>query len=448
MKTIIIKILLFFVSVFHLSVAQNQMIELKGRVINKKTQQAIEDVLIISNNDILGFTDQHGNFNLKFNGDIGDNVTFSHFTYTSLNFKIQNPKEDLVIEMLESSIELDEIVIGENEQNYDSKQFVKAIKKSFATNIRKEPYWADANLKQITLLNDTLPAYLEIDSKIFMLGNDPDVWNFPIMIPIESRRTKENFLKFDKNNNIIEIGQSKPYTHLGLFQIYDLLFLSYRFFEIEHPLNNRKVNFEYSFEGHTYIENKKYYIINYKSKKGSTKIKGFDFHFIRGQMFIHTEDLSLKKVTYLSTRGSLTNSNITNIFTIHYTTINKIVYPQKIHYKLGVNWNEPANKNLIASEGILNFSNIKENSVENYRKTISGNRWLFMFDENYNQYNTAYWTEKLPKEPKLQTVINEIFGEFPGTKFNEGSSQKLLINADYKDVENEILKALEQTGID
>lgn len=427
-----IKFFIYFFVFFNIVYGQSDIKRIKGLIKDKVSNEPISDVLLIFNNELIGFTDSDGEFNIIYDFKESDKILIKHLCYSSIYHQLT--QENFQFINLSPSVNaLKEVFLGIDKE---ANNIIAKSSKKFKKNYRKDPYWSKSNLKQVLTYNDSLPSYLEGDFITLMLGNDRNVWNLPILVPLEVRRTKEEFntalSKSDKDKN------TQFYSNMGINYSSDAFLTSYRFFEFSHPLLRK--NYFYTLEGTTIINGINCYIINYSSKKEKNNIKGRDFYSIQGQIVLEKENLSLKKITSLHRRSTHSKSNgVDNIFTITYKEIDGIIYPKTISYSIGIDYSQIK----IAVEGILNFERIYTPKIDNYRNSISSNRYLFHYSDIYNIYNENYWKKKT----NIKSYFEDKYfnGNIDTIDFINGSLQKIkakLLYPGTTDNELKILKLL------
>ncbi|WP_411766532.1 carboxypeptidase-like regulatory domain-containing protein [Winogradskyella sp. A3E31] len=409
------------------SVIFSQNIKITGIVFNEQSKKPISDVLIIVDNEILTFTDLEGKYFLELPNQLEKEIIFSHISYQTKSYNLDDLIITTQIALFSKNNELDEVVISGKKRT--KKEILKSAITNYKNQVRKEPYWSSVNLKQVTKLNDSLPSYIEVDGNLFSLGDDRNVWNLPILIPKQSRRTKENFLESSKNNTSLKVD-NKPYINYGLEIFNSSFLLNYRFFEIGHPLSkNGNSLYKFTLGNTIELNNEECYIINYEAKKPNVKIKGRIFYSIRGQIIVTRDNLTLKKMTSLFRRSRSKDGGIDVILTIDYSQIEKLIYPKDILYKV-MFFN-------FESKGVLHFNNIDITPRENYRNSISSNRFLFQYSQVYNNYSSSYWKNKPVMDDFIDTELKNLFKEKNlNDLFIIGNNQKIKVNT--KDLNTEL----------
>ena len=428
----------FFCVIFLITISltgQNKFIDFEGFIHDESTNQPISDVLIIQNNGLIGFSDKDGRFNLRVDISISNSVTLKHFSYKQITHKINESKNNKIILSPLVNV-LDEVLIGFDNEAED---IISKVHKKFKNTYRKDPYWASSNLKQVVTLNDSLPGYIEGNYNIFMVGDDKDVWNLPILIPLETKRTKEKFTEAFGTKE--QKKQTKFYNNLGLNLISDGFLTSYRFFEFAHPLLRKgKRNYSFSLDDTIIIDGIEHYVISYKSLKEVNNIKGRKFRDMRGEIVLEKKSLTLKSISSLHRRSTYKNSpGVDNIFTINYQTIDGLVYVKTISYNIK---NKTSNIALNI-EGIININKVNTKPVENYRRTISPNRYLFHSSDIYNSYNSNLWLNNVSKPNFLE--LKYFGGKIKNEAFIRGANQKINPKELYpgtKESENKLLELM------
>ena len=408
-----IRLFIILLTISTLASSQTEIKRLKGQVIDEVSKEPIIDALLIYKNSLVGFTDIDGNYNITIKAPVDDFLTIKHFSFETKKIKVEDIKDN-IITLISNVNELEEVLIGfDDEANEIIKKASKLLKKNF----RKDPYWSKSNLKQVIKINDTLPSYLEGDYSLFMVGADKDVWNTPILVPENTRRTKEYYGEAfgDKKRT-----KSLFFNSLNVNYITDFLLTSYRFFEFSNPLLRKgKRNYVFSLDDTILIDDEYYYVIGYKSLKEFNNIKERDFYDIQGEILLSKKTLSLKRITSLHKRSlGKTKGGVDNIFTIDYSEIGSEIFPKSISYNIKMT----TEKASVETEGILSLNNIKIEVVENLRNTISPNRYLFHSSEIYNNYDINYWNDY--KTPNF--LETKYFGEkIEDNLFIEGANQKI-----------------------
>ncbi|EPR69902.1 hypothetical protein ADIWIN_3974 [Winogradskyella psychrotolerans RS-3] len=214
----------------------SQNIKITGIVIDEYSKEPISDVLIIVDNEILTYTDFEGKYIIELSSQMEKDIVFSHISYQTKSHNLISLLDNSKIYLLGKNNQLDEVVISVSKM--PTKEILELSRKNYKNQIRNEPYWSSVNLKQVSKLKDSVPSYLEVDGNLFALGDDRDVWNWPILVPQESRRTKENFYESNKGTTTLKDGNI-PYSHFGLEIFNSSFLLNYRFFENGHPLSKR-----------------------------------------------------------------------------------------------------------------------------------------------------------------------------------------------------------------
>ncbi|EPR69901.1 hypothetical protein ADIWIN_3973 [Winogradskyella psychrotolerans RS-3] len=80
---------------------------------------------------------------------------------------------------------------------------------------------------------------------------------------------------------------------------------------------------------------------------------------------------------------------------------------------------------VIESKGFLNFNNIYTTPRENYRNSVSSNRYLFQHSKVYNSYNSSYWTNKTLTDSFLAKELKSLFKDIDSNDlFMNGNKQK------------------------
>lgn len=413
---------------------QEKSYEFSGKVVDANTNKPISDVIVLLNNNQVGYTNKEGKFKCSFLAKEKDSINFYHTFYDYKTVSLSDLTTGIV-KLKEKTIELDEVVIGGIGKNTDElrREFYKDIRKKFKKGIRETPYWSSVNFKQITSINDTLPAYLEVDGDILMYGsNYTSVWDSPILIPKKSRRTVENFMTYD-GKFFNDKNKDTVHHHYAItYLCYDVL-IDYHFFERTHPLLTKGLNYyDFTIENTIEIDDKEHYVIGFSSKKEKTKIIGRKFYNIQGQLIIDKEKSTLRKVT-----AFYRNQATTSIFTVDYQEIEELLYPKTISYNLSFT----TNKNKIIRKGQFNFSQINTEELEKPRNIVTGNRFLFTNSKIYNDFDSDYWKNKPLFTESLGYEINEIFdGKSSENLFIEGANQKISTISKYSEEENKILK--------
>ncbi|QNK77127.1 carboxypeptidase-like regulatory domain-containing protein [Winogradskyella sp. PAMC22761] len=423
-----IKLFIILLTISTYASSQTEIKRLKGQVIDEVSKEPITDALLIYKNSLVGFTDIDGNYNITIKAPVDDFLTIKHFSFETKKIKVEDIKDN-IITLISNVNELEEVLIGfDDEANEIIKKASKLLKKNF----RNAPYWSKANLKQVIKINDTLPSYLEGDYSLFMVGADKDVWNMPILVPENTRRTKEYYGEAfgDKKR-----AKSPFFYSQNVNYITDFFLTSYRFSEFNNPLL-RKRNYAFSLDDTILIDGESYYVISYKSLKEFNNIKERDFYDIQGEILLSKKTLSLKRITSLHKRSlGKTKGGVDNIFTIDYSEIGSEIFPKSISYNIKMT----TEKASVETEGILSLNNIKTEVVENLRNTISPNRYLFHSSEIYNNYDIKHWNDyKTPNFLETKYFGKKIESKeflkgslqimspkdlYPGTKENE---QKIL----------------------
>jgi len=420
-----IRLFFLFVSIHFIVVCQNQSKRFTGVVIDALTNEPISNVLFSHNGSVIGYSDLDGKFDFYYNSK--EKVFIRHISYLPIYYELISSRFD-TIEIKPNSIILDEIVIGGDKR---ANALIKNSINEFKNTQRKKPYWSATNLKQVFTINDSLPSYLEGDYTTLMIAKDRDVWNVPLLVPTQTRRTKEKH----KENNEYFLSNNVDFIYYFL--------QSYRFFEFTHPLLKKNKNkFSFRLVDSTNFKNEKHYIINYKAIKDQNSFKGRYFLDLQGQIIIDSVGTLLKitsshnRKTYLNTDGIYYNLSVS------YTKIKGAIYPEEIAYNFDVTNNKKVSK----VEGIFSFTNIDTNPVENYRNTISPNRYLFHSSEKYNVYNKSYWNNQSKHKEYFE---KKYFGrELNDKDFMEGSNQRINPKKLYhktKQHEEEILQVLPKT---
>jgi hypothetical protein len=429
-KILIFTLLLLSISVY----TQKEEYKFSGMVLELKTNKPITDVILLLNNNQVGYTNEKGQYSCKLFANENDTIVFYHSAYFHKKVLISQLNTE-TIKLTEKTILLEEIEIGIKRENIKEvkRKLHRSFQKNFRKVVKKTPYWSKINLKQVTVINDTLPAYLEIDGDLLMYGNSyTNVWDSPILIPKKSRRTVENFIKHD-GLFFNDLRKAKVHNHYAITNLCYEDLIAYQFFEVSHPLISKGLNlYNFTFEKTINIKGQEYYVLSFTSKKEKTKIKGRNFYGIRGQLIINKENLILKKITaYYRMEG------IKTIFTAEYQLVNKALYPKSISYNLSF----ILNKNKIVRKGLFSFKEINPKELDNPRNIITGNRFLFSNSEIYNNYEAKYWGNRSLLTSNLGYEIKEIFrGKISDTLFSQGASQKISTTSKYVTEENKILK--------
>ncbi|WP_055437581.1 hypothetical protein [Lacinutrix algicola] len=420
----------------YFSFAQTQI-----NLIDMDSNNKIPDVLIISKNKIIGYSNNNGEFIIKTEANISKTITFNHLDYDSKTVDYTDLKENNVIKLKLKPTELEEIFLTASKA-LSKEEIIKKAVKAFKNNIRKDPYWSQANLKQFTKLNDSLPAYIEVDGDMLLLGKNNNVWKHPILVPKQIRRTKENYLS--KPN-------PKKYNHYGMYLFSDNFISIFRFFEVRHPLS-KKGNKLYNFnlEGKTEIDNKEYYVISYYSKKTNISISSTNFHSINGQIIIEKDNFNIVKATSLFRRSQEKKPKLglDVIYDIDYTNIEDLIYYHTISYDL-LYFNTAKNIKLsMTTRGKLSFSNIDVESRSNYNNSLFSNRNLFINSELQNSYDKNYWINTPLMCCGFESELEPIFNSTDNNIiFTEGANQ--TVNTSSKEIitriqEKEVLDLLKE----
>jgi len=408
-----IKLFIILLTISTLASGQTEIKSYKGQVINEVSKTPIIDALLIYKNSLVGFTDIDGNYNITIKAPVDDVLTIKHFSFETKKIKVEDIKDNTIT--LTSKVnELAEVLIGFDDEAEDIiKKASKELKKGF----RKAPYWSKANLKQVIKIDDTLPSYLEGDYSLFMVGADNNIWNKPILVPENTRRTKEHYIEASGDK---KLAKSPFFNSWNVHFINDFFLLSYRFFEFSNPLLRKgKRNYAFSLDDTILIDGESYYVISYKSLKEYTNIKGRFFTDVQGEILLSQKTLSLKRITSLHKRSlKKTKGGVSNIFTIDYSEIGSEIFPIRISYNIKM-----TNKgSSVETEGVFSLNNIQTEAVENLRNTISHNRYLFHSSEIYNNYDINYWNDY--KTPNF--LETKYFGKkIENNLFIEGANQKI-----------------------
>lgn len=397
----------------------SQNIKIEGIVIDEYSKEPISDVLIIIDNEISTYTDPEGRYILELNSKLENDIVFTHISYQTKSHNLNSLINTSQVSLLIKNNELDEVILSGYKRT--KKEILKLAITNYKNEVRKDPYWSSVNLKQVTKLNDSFPSYIEVDGNLFALGDDRDVWNWPILVPKESRRTKENLIKPNNETTLLK-DDDKPYVNAGLEIFNSSFLLNYRYFESGHPLSKNGNNlYKFSLENTITFNNEDCYVINYEAKKPDLKISGRKFYSIRGQILVTKDNLTLKKVTTLFRRSMRKETGIDVIFTIDYNQIENIIYPKNISYNVMFFDYE--------SKGVLNFDKIYPTPRDNYRNTVSSNRYLFIYSKVYNNYNSSYWTNKPLTDNFLDEELKNLFKDKdPNELFTDGNKQKIKID--------------------
>lgn len=342
-------------------------------------------------------------------------MTLKHSSYQQIIYKIDESKNNKITLSPLVNV-LDEVLIGFDNEAED---IISKARKKFKDTYRKDPYWASSNLKQVLTRNDTLPAYLEGNYNLFMVGNDKDVWNLPILVPLETRRTKEKFIEVFGTKK--QKKQTNFYESSGVAFAGDL-FLNYRFSEFAHPfLKKGKRNYSFTLDDTIVIDGMEHYVISYKSIKENINIKGRIFNDVSGNIIIEKQTSTIKSLNSLYRRSLHKNSKgVFTIFNISYKKIDNIIYPKTIAYTF--KWNTGNNMPLMV-EGLLSLDKINTKPVENYRRTISPNSYLFHSSDIYNSYDANFWSNNVSKPNFLE--VKYFGGKIKNEAFVEGANQEI-----------------------
>lgn len=429
------RIFIFTVLFISISVySQKKEYKFSGMVLELNTNKPITDVILLLNNNQVGYTNEKGRYSFKLLANENDTIVFYHSSYFHKEFLISELNKK-IIKLTEKTILLDQIEISIKKENLKEvkRKLYKTFEKKFRKVVKKTPYWSKINLKQITIINDTLPAYLEIDGDLLMYGNSyTNVWDSPILIPHKSRRTVANFIRHD-GLFFNELKKDKLHSHYGITNLCYEDLIAYHFFEESHPLLSKNLKlYNFTFEKTINIEGQEYYVLSFTSKKEKTKIKGRNFYSIRGQLIINKENLILKKITaYYRMEG------IKTVFTAEYQKVNEVLYPKSISFNLSF----ILSKNKIVRKGLFSFKEINTKELDNPKNIITGNRFLFSNSEIYNKYEAKYWKNRSLLTSNLGYEIKEIFrGKFADTLFRQGASQNISTISKYANEESKILK--------
>jgi hypothetical protein len=380
MKT---KLILFFCFFVIVSNAQEKIIS--GSVYDNE-MRPIVGVLLISNNQIIAHTDSKGVFKFK-NYKDAITINFSHLLFKSKTIRIKNRENNklLIVKLKEQINQLDEIVLSSSNKKYTKREIIKKAIKNFEKKYRAEPYWSEINFKKTTHKQDTLHEYVEIDGAIFMQGKNKNVFDTPIVIPLQSRRMVIN--------NSIK-NHSLPTNN----------FLTYHFFEQIHPLNKKGLrNFDFDIEKKTLFNDELCYLIKYNEKK-SISVNRMKMKFVRGQIWVTVNGFNIKRVTSLFQFSKGTN----NVFTIDYVELENQIFPKNIFYDYYyLNYQQ-----FSRYKGDLEFTKINAKPVENYRKKFKlFNQNYFITSNIYNIYNHEYWKKRTFKGYRFENELAKFIGK-------------------------------------
>ncbi|MBG7630758.1 MAG: hypothetical protein IZT56_10015 [Bacteroidetes bacterium] len=402
-----------------------------GTIIDKITKKPIEVVLLVLNSEIITYSNAMGEFNFELDLDNNDvEISLVHLSYNSKSFKLNKTflNEKINIELIGRVNQLEEIVISKDSNSAISKKkILKETLKHFKDNFRSEPYWSSMNSKQIASIKDTPFKYLEVDGNIYMMGKNKNVFHTPIIVPSKVRTYESEFRKMTSTKI------SKNRNMSGHF-------LSYRFFEQFHPLSNKGFkHFDYYVEKTVFLKDEACYLISYKEKKAISK-SGLGLNFMRGQLWVSTNDYSLKKLT---NSFQLTNG-IDNIFTIYYKELVKEIFPVRIYYKI------KSLKYDFSFSGELTFVKISESPRHNYRSKYNlFNQHYFSNSEVYFSYDRKYWSTRSFVNSRYRDDVLKLIGpvkvddafEKWVNEFDKSSEQN---NAHWKKDEELIIKIMKK----
>ncbi|MCC1484991.1 carboxypeptidase-like regulatory domain-containing protein [Winogradskyella immobilis] len=378
--TILKKYILALSFLFGLSLSA-QTTPLSIKVIESETKDPIPYVTLVSNNEIIGYTNGNGIFLIKETLQIPNKITFIQNGYKSKTVDSIKLKDKPIVLLERKPYELEEVLLVASKPIY-IKEILKNSVKAFENNFKEDPYLTKTNFKQFLNFNDSLSSFIEIDGDMILLGKNKDVWSHPVLIPKQVRRTKENLAT---GNN------EKDISHLGMILFSNAFKGIFRFFELRHPLSKKGNKlFNFQLEEVTTINNEDCYVINYYSKEDNIKIIGRDFNSINGQIIVKKKNFNIVKTTALFRRGQeLSSEGWDVIFKIDYNTIEEFIYYKKIAYGIDHSY---SNKNTIYQKGLLTFSDV--NTRFDIDNNFFSNRNLFIASEKLNQYNNDYWKDK------------------------------------------------------
>jgi hypothetical protein len=419
-----------------------QKLNFSGVVMESNTKEPIAGVLFVLKDNIIAYTDDNGKFNFNlYNSNLKEDITLTHIGYKSKTLGLKHFKDNAIVELETLLTELEEVSITAKKR-LNKKEIIKGAIINYKTNLRRDPFWSNVNLKQTVNYQDKEESYLEIDGNMFMLRDKDDIWTDPVIVPIKTRRTKENFTKLIHSKSMWK----NKYNHIGLHSIGTFLYV-YRFFERVHPLNKKAYGrFDYSIEKTVELDNEICYLINYKQKK-SVSVEGRGFNFMRGQLWVTKNNFKLERITtfyrfylYKPEKGR------DCIFTINYTDDDNILYPENIFYDINNDSNvkskQTQEKDVYNIKGLLSFIEIDKTIRSNFLNPGPFYSSCFTWSSAYNEYDEMYWKQK--KElPNLNYSFSKwIENKDSSMAFKEGIMQKRELKVKYEPFEKEELRVL------
>lgn len=384
-------LLIFFIG--YLSFTQT--LKTKVTLIDASTNNTISDVILVSNTTVIGYTNNEGEFLIKTEAKIYEKINFTHIAYKSKTINLKSLIENPIVKLELKPTKLEEVLLTAS-KGISKKEVLKRGVKVFEKNTRKDPYWAKANLKQFTSLNNSLSAFLEIDGDMLLLGENKNEFQHPILVPQQARRTR-----------VDNSHKKKGFNNYGMNSFKGVFISVFRSFELIHPLS-KKGNKRYNFrlEEDITIDNKECYVISYYSKENYID----NFHSVSGQIIINKDNFNVIKTICLFRLGKEKNVMKGDIiFSINYKTIEGLTYYKYISYD--TNFFNTSNKreSLMRTKGQLSLSNIDIISRSNYNSQLFSNRSLFLNSDVLNSYERDYWKNKPLVCCGFESELKQIF---------------------------------------
>lgn len=423
-----------------------------GTVVDSDSNNPIDGVIIVVNNDIIAVTNQKGKFtfNLQLPADKTE-VSFIHLSYTNKLILANDLSNNIYIKLSTKPTVLDEVVIGENKK-LTKKQIIKSAVNSYTKSLVERPYWAGANLKQIVSYKDITKGYMETDANLLVWGsqvNSP--WYSPILVPLKVRRTVE-----DEKLSILKSKMEKEdpsiSTLFGSFTMGES-FLMYRCFEKLNPLQKKRYrNFDFNIEKTVDFNNELCYLISFKERKSINIGLGHNITLVRGQLWISKENFQLRKITSSFSIPNFFNFGRYNIFAVNYNYKEDVIYPNTIYYKGGyhndINLASDIDKTELpypfgtSFKMYLTFTDLHKSSpvdFEKYRpkgliRSSIGD--YFINSPAFEKYDSEYWRDRSIQGTIFENEVNDLIGKTNVNKsnpFNLGALQKVN-----KNIEDEV----------
>jgi hypothetical protein len=283
--------------------------EYKGTIVDRKTGTvlAFANLMVVGTN-VSTVTNTDGEFSLKISNEIQNpKVIVSFIGYKNKQLSIA----DLNIEKVRIEMELTSVVLPEiNVISKDAEALILAVLDKKGENYFDKPAFMTAFYREAIKKNRT---YVSLSEAVVEINKQPCTSYKPDVVKLYKARKKADYSKLDTITFKLQGGPFNS-LYLDVMKNPDMVFTE-----------NMMVNYEFSFDRSTYMDNQLIYVLDFKQRPGKTEPLYY------GKLYIDAQNLALKSAVF---KLNLSNRDEAASMFIVKKPFNARVYPIEANYRI------------------------------------------------------------------------------------------------------------------